>query len=203
MAETVLQRHIQRVIISLREAVDGADGFQNTHQIQQFESAKFSIDQVIFSLEKVRLLWEPLLPPSTYKRSMCMLLETVFSRISHDILMLDDIAAEETLQLQQLIHLMLENLSPLLESLSAIKASRNSEDYNAGSLELEIPSLSKIQKLSEMLDMPLKSITDAWESAELFSCGFVLSEVVDFIKAIFTDSPLRRDCLRRIQSTCF
>ncbi|CAI0390460.1 unnamed protein product [Linum tenue] len=27
------------------KAIDGADGFQNSHQMQQFESAKFSIDQ--------------------------------------------------------------------------------------------------------------------------------------------------------------
>ncbi|CAI0475953.1 unnamed protein product [Linum tenue] len=35
------------------QAIDGAGGFQNSHQMQQFESAKFSIDQVVFVLEKV------------------------------------------------------------------------------------------------------------------------------------------------------
>jgi len=28
------------------QAIDSADGFQNTHQIKQFKSAEFSIDQV-------------------------------------------------------------------------------------------------------------------------------------------------------------
>lgn len=28
------------------QAIDGANGFQNTHQIQQYESAKFGLDQV-------------------------------------------------------------------------------------------------------------------------------------------------------------
>lgn len=31
--------------------------------------------------------------------------------------------------------------------------------------------------LTELLDMPLKSITTAWESGELLSCNFTLPEV--------------------------
>ncbi|KAK2648859.1 hypothetical protein Ddye_016348 [Dipteronia dyeriana] len=200
MAEEILQRQIQLVILNLSEAIDGADGFQNTHQMQQFESAKFSIDQVVFILEKVHIIWEPLLLPSTYKRSMCTVLESIFSRVARDILLLDDMAAEETLQLQRLINLMLENSSSLLESLSAVNRKGKTEEHRTRSLEDLIPSLRKIRKLAELLDMPLKSITAAWESGELLvSCGFTLSEVKDFIKAIFTDSPLRKECLWRIE----
>lgn len=36
--------------------------------------------------------------PSTYKRSMCTVLESVFCRMTKDILLLDDMAAEETIQ---------------------------------------------------------------------------------------------------------
>nr|POE60394.1 centromere/kinetochore protein zw10 like [Quercus suber] len=202
MAEEILQMQIQLIIYNLKEAVDGADGFQNTYQKQQFELAKFSIDQVIFILEKVHIIWEPLLLPSTYKRSMCMVLETVFSRITKDILLLDDMAADETLQLQRLIHLMLENLSSLFESLSSVSQKRPREDSTA-SLDHLIPSLCKIRKLAELLDLPLKSITTDWERGELLNCGFTLSEVEYFIKAIFTDSPLRKECLWRIENSSF
>ncbi|KAH1062241.1 hypothetical protein GYH30_005313 [Glycine max] len=198
LAEEILQRQVHLVIYNLKEAIDGADGFQNTHQMKQFESAKFSIDQVVFILEKVHIIWEPLLLPSTYRRSMCTVLESVFSRIARDILLLDDIAAEETLQLQRLIYLMLENLSSLFESLAP--GEQNLHEFPAESLEDLIPSLHKIRKLSELLDMPLKSITAYWENKELLSCGFTITEVEDFIKAIFTDSPLRKDCLWRIQN---
>ncbi|KAM2538318.1 hypothetical protein TB2_023773 [Malus domestica] len=194
MAEEVLQRQIQHVIRSLREALDGADGFQNTHERQQFQSASWSIDQVVLIVDKVRLIWEPILLPSTYKRSMCMILESVFSRVIKDILLLDDMAAEETLQLQSLIHLMLESLMSLLESLAALQVEKSQEGITC-TLDDDIPSLYKIQ----LLDMPLKSITTAWESGELRNCGFTLSEVEDFIKAIFADSPLRKECLARIK----
>ncbi|CAL5205235.1 unnamed protein product [Lathyrus oleraceus] len=132
---------------------------------------------------------------------MCAVLESVFSRISRDILLLDDIAADETLQLQRLIHLMLESLSSLFESLAT--GDPNLREFSAEFLEDLIPSLRKIRKLSELLDMPLKSITPSWENKELLSCGFSITEVEDFIKAIFADSPLRKDCLRRIQNTSF
>ncbi|KAM2417269.1 hypothetical protein ACFX1W_024133 [Malus domestica] len=198
MAEEVLQRQIQHVIRSLREALDGADGFQNTHERQQFQSASWSIDQVVLIVDKVRLIWEPILLPSTYKRSMCMILESVFSRVIKDILLLDDMAAEETLQLQSLIHLMLESLISLLESLAALQVEKSQEGITC-TLDDDIPSLYKIRKLAELLDMPLKSITTAWESGELRNCGFTSSEVEDFIKAIFADSPLRKECLARIK----
>ncbi|ONI18310.1 hypothetical protein PRUPE_3G208500 [Prunus persica] len=197
MAEEILQRQVKLVIHNLREALGGADGFQNTHQMQQFQSAKFSIDQVVFILEKVRLIWEPLLLASTYKRSMCMVLESVFSRVAKDILLLDDMAAEETLELQRLIHVMLESLISLLDSLAALQVVTSQEGITC-SLDDLIPSLRKIRKLADLLDMPLKSITTAWESGQLHSCGFTTSEVVDFIKAIFQDSTLRRECLGRI-----
>ncbi|KAK4354107.1 hypothetical protein RND71_026301 [Anisodus tanguticus] len=203
LAEEVLQRQIKLVIYNLKQAIDGADGFQNTHQMKQYESAKLSIDQVIFILEKVYIIWHRLLLPSAYKRGMSMVLEAVFSRIANDILLLDDIAAEETLQLQTLIHLLFENLSSLLDSVLAINQTGKLQESPAQTLDDLIPSLRKFRKLADLLDMPLKSITAAWETGELVNHGFKQSEVEDFIRAIFADSPLRKECLRRIESTYY
>ncbi|KAL2547785.1 Centromere/kinetochore protein zw10-like protein [Forsythia ovata] len=201
MAEEVLQRQIQLVIYNLKEAIDAADGFQNTHQMKQFESAKFSIEQVAFIVEKVRIVWEPLLLPDIYEKGMSMVLEAVFSRIAKDILMLDDMAAEETLQLQTLIHLLFENLSSVVESLLAVGGRGKPQEAQRDTLTDFIPSLRKLRKLAELLDMPLKSITTAWESGELVECNFTLSELEDFIRSIFTDSPLRKECLLRINNS--
>lgn len=44
------------------------------------------------------MIWEPVLRPKTYKQSMCVVLESVFRRITRDILLLDDMAADETFQ---------------------------------------------------------------------------------------------------------
>ncbi|KAI3835802.1 hypothetical protein MKW92_034489 [Papaver armeniacum] len=183
------------------KAIDGADGFQNTHQLQQYESAKSSIDQVVFILEKVRSIWEPLFLQSTYKSSMSSVLDFVFSIITKDILLLDDMAAEETLQLQRLIYLMLENLSSVFKSVICVNEKEDSQDVATPDLlDVLIPSLHKLRKLADLLDMSLKTITTSWECGELVSCGFTPSEVENFIKAIFTDSPLRKECLWKIES---
>uniref|UniRef100_A0A1D1Z9X3 Centromere/kinetochore protein zw10 n=1 Tax=Anthurium amnicola TaxID=1678845 RepID=A0A1D1Z9X3_9ARAE len=204
MAEDVLGEQVQLVSSSLKEAIDGANGFQNTHQIQQYGLAKFSVDQVVFILEKVHIIWEPVLPKSTYRKIMWMLLDFVFGAVMRDMLLLDDIAAEETLQLQQLIHVILENLSSLFESLVDTTEKQSfSKEHLWVQLDEKIPSLGKFRKLADLLDMPLKSITMAWESRELVNCGFTSSEMINFVKAIFADSPLRMECLWRIESMNF
>ncbi|RCV38470.1 hypothetical protein SETIT_8G145000v2 [Setaria italica] len=203
MADVVLRRQIQLAIDTISEAIDGADGFQNTHQPQHYESAKFSIEQAVFILEKIRIMWESILPKSTYRKSMCHVLGSVFSRITRDMLLIDDMAAEETLQLQGLIHLALENLSSLFLSLVENgDGSTKFLDHDTWiQLDGIVPSLKKFRKLAELLDMSLKSITAAWESGDLVSCGFTSSEVQNFIKAIFADSPLRKECLGWIVRT--
>ncbi|CAN6471935.1 unnamed protein product [Victoria cruziana] len=204
LAAELLHKQIQLVDLNIKEALDGANGFQNTHHRQNFESAKFAMDQVVFVLEKVHILWEPVLVPATYRRTLRSILDRVFSRIAEDILQLDDLGADETLQLQKLICIILENLSALFEFLRINKSEDKISDSDIWfELENLIPSLSKLRKLADLLDMPLKSITAAWEDGSLASCGFLKLEVLDFVKAIFADSPLRKECLSIIESTCF
>lgn len=203
MAENILQEQIQLVLNNLKEAIDGADGFQNTHQQKKFELATFSINQVVFILEKVRVIWAPLMVASAYKRSMCIILDSLFSRITKDLLLLDDMAAEETLQLQRLIHMALESLSPSLDSVitKIDEKDKLNKESSLSLLDELIPSLRKLRRLADLFDMSLKSITTAWESGELANCGFTSSEVENFIRAVFTDSPLRKECLWRIESS--
>ncbi|RAL41660.1 hypothetical protein DM860_008842 [Cuscuta australis] len=203
MAEEVLQRQIRLVLLNLEQAIDGADGFQNTHLIKQYESAKLSIDQVVFILEKVHIVWKCLLLPSTYKSSVSIFLEAIFSRVAKDILLIDDMAAEETLQVQSLIHLLFENLQPFMDFLQAIIQREKLPDYPLQTIDDLIPSFRKLKKLEALLDMPLKLITDSWESGELVICGFTSSEVKNFIISIFTKSTMRNECIHRIEAAAF
>ncbi|KAF3783638.1 Centromere/kinetochore zw10-like protein [Nymphaea thermarum] len=206
LAAETLQKQIQLTDLNIKEALDGANGFQNTHQRQNFESAKFAIDQVVFVLEKVHILWEPVLIPAIYRRTLCSILDRVFSRINEDVLQLDDLGADETLQLQRLIYIILENLSALFESLRINKSEDRRSDSDVWfELENLIPSLCKLRKLADLLDMSLKLITAAWEDGSLASCGFSKLEVLDFVKAIFADSPNKRiELLNELKETiCF
>lgn len=109
-------------------------------------------------------------------------------------------------QLQRLIHLLFENLSSLLDSVLAINQTGKLQESPAQTLDDLIPTLRKLRKLAgilivgsaysrmkwfstllffsfcwslsiDLLDMPLKSITAAWETDELVNHGFKQSEV--------------------------
>eukprot|EP00897_Mesotaenium_endlicherianum_P005073 jgi/Mesen1/4594/ME000232S03848 len=64
-----------------------------------------------------------------------------------------------------------------------------------------VPSAMKLHRLLDLLDMSLVAIVQAWESGDLLSCGFTRDEVMALIRAVFTDTPLRRDSLRVVSST--
>ncbi|KAK9151522.1 hypothetical protein Syun_009831 [Stephania yunnanensis] len=199
MAKEILQKQIQLVFHNLKEAIDGANGFQNTHQMQQYESAKFSIDQIVFILEKVHIIWEPLLLPSTYRKSMCAVLDFVFSKMTEDILLLDDMAAEETLQLQRLIQMTLDSLSSLFESLLSIKKKEEAQIDAHVQLDIFIPSLSKFRNLSDEFVLLLSGITPILESEDLKSCTTRSYRVFNYSRASNTISDLRIKCKRDIE----
>lgn len=208
-----LNQQVQLLLSGLKEALDQANGFQNTHKKQQSEMASLAVDQVVLLMEKVRMLWQPLLQPPIYKKVLHSILQHLFSRIGSEILMLDDMAVEETLQLQKLIKTAFQNMSSLLKSVidEDIEMQNTVEgiekqglsEISWDQLEKLIPSLQKLRRITDLLDMPLKSITLAWESGELIASGFTSLEVKKLIRAVFSDSHLRRECLRRIETTEF
>nr|ACN40203.1 unknown [Picea sitchensis] len=214
LAAELLNQQVQLLLSGLKEALDQANGFQNTHKKQQSEMASLAVDQVVLLMEKVRMLWQPLLQPPIYKKVQHSILQHLFSRIGSEILMLDDMAVEETLQLRKLIKTAFQNMSSLLKSVvdedigvqktveGFVKEDEISE-ITWDQLENLIPSLRKLRRITDLLDMPLKSITLAWESGELIASGFTSLEVKKLIRAVFSDSLLRRECLRRIETTEF
>lgn len=214
LASELLNKQVQLLLSGLKEALDQANGFQNTHKKQQSEMASLAVDQVVLLMEKVRMLWQPLLQPPIYKKILLSVLQDLFSRIGSEILMLDDMAVEETLQLQKLIKTAFQNMSSLLKSVldedigvqKSVEGVVKQEEISEipwDQLEKLIPSLRKLRRITDLLDMPLRSITLEWESGELIASGFTSLEVKKLIRAVFSDSHLRRECLRRIENTEF
>jgi centromere/kinetochore protein ZW10 len=95
--------------------------------------------------------------------------------------------------------LALESLSPLLGSASG-EGDGPDVTQSRDAAEKLVPSWRKLARLTDLLDMSLRPITQSWESGDLTSCGFSSDEVQKLIKAIFSDTPLRTECLARISS---
>lgn len=214
LAAELLNKQVQLLLSGLKEALDQANGFQNTHKKQQSEMASLAVDQVVLLMEKVRMLWQPLLQPTIYKKILLSVLQDLFSRIGSEILMLDDMAVEETFQLQKLVKTAFQNMSSLLKSVvdedigvqKSVEGVVKQEEISEipwDQLEKLIPSLRKLRQITDLLDMPLRSITLAWENGELIASGFTSLEVKRLIRAVFSDSHLRRECLRRIENAEF
>lgn len=203
MADDTLGQQLQIMESNLNQALDQGNGFQNTNKLQSYEMASLAIDQVVFLLEKVRMIWQPVMVHSSYVKALGSLMTSVFGRLASEILNLDDMDVKETEQLRRLIFSLEETLFPMLQSLvSDAPEKQNTVDGKFLSPLKQIgelvPTWCKLLRLAELLDMSLISITHAWESGNLVVCGFSSFEVQKLIKAVFSDTDLRKESLQRI-----
>ncbi|CAI5513699.1 unnamed protein product, partial [Closterium sp. Naga37s-1] len=176
--------------------------------------------QVVHHLAHLSSVWRPVSPPSRYLRAMSRLVSAALSRCCAHVLALPDISVDETEQLRKLFAGMLTRLPPLFHvdlsgaigsahgatSASVAAAADLDADVSdvvadTATLESLVPVYRKLKRLTDLLDMPLVAITQAWESGDLCRCGFTSDEVQRTIRAIFSDTPLRRNCIARVAAT--
>ncbi|GJP42629.1 hypothetical protein CLOM_g2173 [Closterium sp. NIES-68] len=221
LAEEQLQLVLERHHGYLMEALDGAEGFRNTDDEEIYRCALRSLKQVVHHLSHLSSVWRPVSPPSRYLRAMSRLVSAVLSRCCAHVLALPDISVDETEQLRKLFAGMLTRLPPLFHvdpsgatgssapgatsaSVSAaadLDAEVSDAVADTATLESLVPVYRKLRRLTDLLDMPLVAITQAWESGDLCRCGFTSDEVQRTIRAIFSDTPLRRNCIARVAAT--
>ncbi|XP_024370884.1 centromere/kinetochore protein zw10 homolog isoform X2 [Physcomitrium patens] len=91
-----------------------------------------------------------------------------------------------------------------MAGLSTLFASANEDSDEAGgdcakdSVQRRVPLWRKLLRLTDLLDMSLRPITQSWENGDLPSSGFSADEVQHLIKAIFSETDLRSECLKVI-----
>ncbi|CAI5475767.1 unnamed protein product [Closterium sp. Yama58-4] len=220
LAEEQMQRVLERHHGYLMEALDGAQGFRNTDEEEVYRCALRALKQAVHHLAHLSSVWRPVSPPSRYLRAMSRLVSAVLSRCCAHVLALPDISVDETEQLRKLFAGMLTRLPPLFHvglsgaissahgatSASVAAAADLDADVSdavadTATLESLVPVYRKLKRLTDLLDMPLVAITQAWESGDLCRCGFTSDEVQQTIRAIFSDTPLRRNCTARVAAT--
>jgi centromere/kinetochore protein ZW10 len=62
-----------------------------------------------------------------------------------------------------------------------------------------VPHWSKFKQLTELLGMSLVSIVELWNNDTLHSVGFTKQEIISLIKAIFSDTEIRRERLKELK----
>eukprot|EP00850_Spirogloea_muscicola_P002946 SM000011S19124 [mRNA] locus=s11:1026405:1031270:+ [translate_table: standard] len=203
LAEETRLSQMERQKQKLDQALEGADGFRSTDNERHLGNAKGALRKAISELKAVGDAWRPVLAWSVYVESMTELIDKLFTLFIFNVLNLRDMAVEETVQLKRLADLLLSDLVPLLfpkgvkhsTTLREEAESLSTSHPGAADVLEGLLSYRKLRRLADLLDMSLLFIRQAWESRDLLECGFSSQEVRKLIEAIFSDTPLRKDCI--------
>ncbi|KAJ7190244.1 hypothetical protein O6H91_Y528100 [Diphasiastrum complanatum] len=138
-------------------------------------------DTVIHILTNIRGKWQPLLPQSVYSKVRNLMLETVVSRLTKEVLSLNDIGADETVQLRNLLAGFMERLQAFADTDDSTNEEASVDEkvgniVSENKIEKRVASWRKLRRFSDLLDMSLIPITQAWESGDLSRCGFTSAE---------------------------
>lgn len=187
MAEQSFKENLQVQQSELVRIMRKGNGFQGTDRADQYNKTKEMLTELVTALQQVALLWRPILPQWRWQQSIAHLLSAIVNAIIAQILAIPDLAVQETQALQRLLQHFLAALS------SAIS-------FPSTSLPESIPAFLKMKRLGDLMEMSLAATTQAWESGDLERSGFSREEVKILVEAIFTDTPLRAQSLRKIMT---
>jgi centromere/kinetochore protein ZW10 len=193
----ILEKQIHLVKVDLFEQLDQANGFQYTEQKRFYDNSSNAISQAVIVLAAVRTVWQPVLSTSVWEFVIGNLVEAVVKRLIDEVLAFDDISVGEGELLRKLMLAALESMSSLFgKEIRELEGGAGNQSTDL--VRKWVPSWRKLERLTDLLDMSLRPISQSWESGDLSSCGFSADEVQHLIKAIFSETPLRTECLKLI-----
>ncbi|GAQ88119.1 centromere/kinetochore protein zw10 [Klebsormidium nitens] len=199
LADVTRSGQVRQQRDELMRALDEGKGFRFTDEEVNFKGAERAIKKVLHVLGHLATIWRPVLSRGIFHDMMTSLAEACVARVASEVLQLDDIAVEETTQLRHLLRTLLEGLPDVLTSPPA--GSGAETIGRAETASRLVPTGPKLLRLIDFLDMSLRDINAAWESGNLPACGFRAPEVQRLIRAIFSDTPLQREVLARMDAS--
>ncbi|GAA6056789.1 hypothetical protein JCM3770_002800, partial [Rhodotorula araucariae] len=171
---------IQRA--ALMESLDEAGGFLRTSDEARFESCERALQQVTHILQRLALVWKPVMTPTSLYTTLGGLINEVLLRVLDEIEEQTDISEAESIRLNKLCKMLHE-----LESLF---------DGSGTSVGRESPSWYKFVFLSELLEASMADILFLFDHGHLVD--FTPQEIVRLVRALFADSPLRNRNIEKI-----
>jgi len=167
------------------EILDAAEGFVGTTEQDRYDECEAAINQVLQETRRYSQQLKPVLQKSKYLQSIGSVVNTTLSRILKDILALSDITEVESHKLCELCRIM--------NSLEGLFA----EDPNQPSVVVAyVPSWLKFSYLSELLEASIADISYLFEEGALVD--FDIDELVNLVRALFADTPLRTNTINKL-----
>ncbi|KAL6077818.1 ribosome biogenesis protein ytm1 [Balamuthia mandrillaris] len=201
-----LQMHKQHTI--LLELVNEAKGLHDTHRYARMEVVETTFKRVNHHLSHISKVWKPIMPLHVFLQAFGGLLDTVLLALIEQLKMLKDISEDETHNLHYLFSTLFVHQSAFRLTSSERKAlgqmenSRKRREHNkeeqaeraaAGGVRDYVLHWDKFVHLTNILEAKMVDIVEDWRKGKL--PDFTAAEVMALIKALFSDSPLRRQQL--------
>ena len=181
----------ERAMGELHSALDVAAGFLQSAEIQARKDIGKAIDRARNVIRRVGTASMYLLPHPEGIRDAAELASHYARRVVLEILSMDDISVEESEALTEII--------ASAFSSEGLVGARDDEEASRALLQVVGSEWEKARELGVMLSAPLRDITAAWERGRLRELGFTASEIRGFIGALFSETPLRAECLEKVR----
>jgi centromere/kinetochore protein ZW10 len=192
-AKTAYSREmdIQRTILT--DLLDGAQGFTSCTQFPFSKQCKDAVSSVVDRIRQVYMEWLPILSHSALLQSVGSLLSRVIDKMVRDIEDMEDITEPESQSLASFCA-QISDLGDLFTP-----ADRPTNELEAVPLTaVYVSDWLRFQYLANVLESSLVDIKYLWTEGEL-SLEFSVEEVVDLIRALFAESPNRRNAIADIR----
>ena len=182
---------VQRTILA--DLLDGAQGFTSCTQFPYSKQCEDAVSSVVDRIRQVHKEWSPILSHSALLQSVGSLLSKVIDKMIRDVEDMEAITEPASLRLASFCT-QISDLGDLFVPAERPPSGAEVVPVTA----VYVSNWLRFQYMANILESSLVDIKYLWTEGEL-SLEFSAEEVIDMIKALFADSPNRRNAIADIR----
>ena len=186
---------VQRTVLA--DLLDGAQGFISCTQFPFSKQCDDAVTSVVDRLRDVHREWTPILSHSALLQSIGSLLSKVIDKVIQNVEDMEDITEPESQRLASYCA-QLSSLGDLFVPERAAPEDPANEAEPTSMTAVYVSNWLRFQYLANILDSSLVDIKYLWTEGEM-SLEFSADEVIDLIRALFSESPNRRNAIADIR----
>ena len=182
---------VQRTILT--DLLDGAQGFTSCTQFPYSKQCEDAVGSVVDRIRQVHKEWSPILSHSALLQSVGSLLSKVIDKMIRDVEDMETITEPASQRLASFC-MQISDLGGLFVPAERPPSGAEVVPITA----VYVSNWLRFQYMANILESSLVDIKYLWTEGEL-SLEFSADEVIDMIKALFADSPNRRNAIADIR----
>ncbi|XP_052800969.1 centromere/kinetochore protein zw10 homolog [Mya arenaria] len=192
-SESFIQQLVKQKA-QMSEYLSSANGFLNVSEQATFLASEKAIKQVLHQLTHLQNVWMEVLPPSNYRKAIGGLLNGVVMELVDSVVELEDISADDAVQLSRLINSIVERAPELFKVPSEESSNTTVE------LQRNVAKWQRFRELDMVLNASMIDISERWaEGKGPLAIAFTANEIKQLIRALFQNTDRRAAMLNKIK----